>query len=115
MLRAILFFYKNHRMVAERLYTFSSLNISISIYAIINFYCHIFLLVRAEQGLIFIFIFIFIYFYVFKSYAFVLRYKDSMQPTAMANKDPILLTSGNIQTPKSLWYETNRTSRVLPN
>ena len=33
----------------------------------------------------------------------------------MADKNPTLLTPGNIQTPKSLWYETNRISRLSPN
>jgi len=33
----------------------------------------------------------------------------------MANKDRILLTPGNIQTPRSLWDETNRKSRLSLN
>ena len=38
-------------MAAEQLSIFSSLNIFISRYTIFNFYCDIFLLVHAEQGL----------------------------------------------------------------
>ena len=45
----------------------------------------------------------------------LLRYKDSLQREAMANKYLFLLTLGKFQTLKSLWYETNHTSRLLPN
>jgi len=34
---------------------------------------------------------------------------------AMANNNRILLTTGNIQILKCLWYESNRTSRLSPN
>jgi len=37
-----------------RVYIFSAWNIFIDIYAIFNFYCDIFLLVRSEQGVIYI-------------------------------------------------------------
>jgi len=49
--RAIDIFLQNYKMVTEQLYIFSLLNIFITIYAIFNFYCDIFLLVHAEQGL----------------------------------------------------------------
>ena len=41
-----------NRIFAEHLYIFLSLNFFISIYAIFNFYCNIFLLVHAERSLI---------------------------------------------------------------
>jgi len=41
--------------------------------------------------------------------------KTAFSFNAMANKNHILLTPGNIQTPKSLWYETNSTSRLSHN
>ena len=47
------------RIFVEHLYIFLPLNVFISIYAICNFYCDIFLLVHAEQGLNQYFIFIF--------------------------------------------------------
>jgi len=41
--------------------------------------------------------------------------KTAFSFNAMANKNRTLLTPGSIQTPKSLWYETNRTSRLSLN
>jgi len=41
--------------------------------------------------------------------------KTAFSFKAMANKNRTLLTPGNIHTPKSLWYETNRKSRLSPN
>jgi len=41
--------------------------------------------------------------------------KTAFSFNAMANKNHVLLTQGNMKTPKSLWYETNCTSRLSPN
>ena len=41
--------------------------------------------------------------------------KTAFSFNAMANKNCTLLTPGNILTAQSLWYETNRTSRLSPN
>jgi len=41
--------------------------------------------------------------------------KRAFRFNAIANKNHTLLIPGNIQTPMSLWYETNRTSRLSPN
>ena len=59
--------------------------------------------------------FFFFFSFLFKSYAFVEGTKTAFSFNTTANKSGTLLTTGNIQTPKSLWYETNRTSRLSPN
>jgi len=53
--------------------------------------------------------------FLFATSMFVLLgYKDCLYFIDMAGKNPFPLTAGNIQTPKSLWYGTNHTSRLPP-
>ena len=60
---------------------------------------------------------VFIFIFIFLNHMFIVYTVQEITCifNDMAKTKVTLLTPGNIQTPKSLWYETNCTSRLSPN